>query len=945
MTMAIKAVWQECGQSLWLDYIRRHLLQSGELARLVREDGIRGVTSNPSIFEKAIAGSTDYDDAIRRLEGRRDQTASALYEQLAISDIQQAADILRPLFEESARGDGYVSMEVSPYLARDTQGTIDEAIRLWKRVGRDNLLIKVPATPEGIPAIAELIGQGINVNVTLLFSRSVCLRVAEAYLDGLELFAKRGGELARIASVASVFVSRLDVLVGPVLEGRLRTAPSIEQDRLRSLVGKVAIANAKLVYQDWKERLNGPRWQALAERGAHPQRLLWASTGTKDPRLSDVLYVESLIGPNTVNTVPPATLNAFREHGQAKNRLEEDLDDAKRVLAALEQLGISIDALTSSLLDEGVKSFSASFDALMSAIEKKRDGVLKSAIDRISYRLPPALDQAVKKTLQEWRETGKIRRLWAKDASLWTGHDENRWLDWLTVADSGFAEEIQFPFKHAVVLGMGGSSLCPDVLSRTFGRVEGRPELLILDSTDPAQIQAIAARVDLSKTLFIVSSKSGTTLEPNILKDYFYQRVQEVVGESQVGSHFIAITDPGSELEKVADRQKFARVFPGVPGIGGRYSALSNFGMVPAAVMGIDVPQFLRRTEVMVHACASCVPPEENPGVLLGAVLGTLARSGRDKVTLVASPGIEPLGAWLEQLLAESTGKKGHGIVPVDRETLGAPDVYGADRLFAYLRLDEAPSAEQDAAVALLEKAGQPVVRIALGQESDLGQEFFRWEMAIAVAGAIIGIDPFNQPDVESSKVAARKLTLAYEKSGTLPRESPFFEEGAIKLFADEKNQLAIQQVAGLDRTLQGYVKAHLSRLGPGDYFALLAYLERNDVNDCQLQRTRLTVRDARRVATCIGFGPRYLHSTGQAYKGGPNSGVFLQLTCDDSPDLPVPGHRFSFGVVKAAQARGDFHVLAQRDRRALRLHLGSDIGGGLNLLHQAVVQALAGEP
>ena len=942
--MDLKELHRRYGQSVWLDYIRRHLLQSGEFARLVREDGIRGVTSNPSIFEKAIAGSTDYGAALERYEKRHDETAQAIYEHLAIGDIQQAADILRPVYEEAERRDGYVSLEVSPYLAHDTQATIVEATRLWSEVRRDNLMIKVPGTPEGIPAIRQLIGQGINVNVTLLFSRAVCRQVNEAYMDGLETFGARGGDLTRIASVASMFVSRLDVLVDPILEARAAG------DEARGLVGKVAIANAKLAYQDWKELCGGPRWQALAARGARAQRLLWASTSTKDARFSDVLYVEALIGPETVDTIPPATLDAFRDHGNAGSRLEDNIDDAKQVMATLARAGISIDELTARLLDDGVKEFSAAFDALMGSVEKKRDVVLDSALDRMSYRLPSPLDAEVKSTLNDWRTGGKVRRLWARDASLWTGHDENRWLDWLGIVDSErgsspeltkLATEARRDFTAAVVLGMGGSSLCPDVLQRTFGRISGHPQLHVLDSTDPAQIRTMEARIDLSKTLFIVSSKSGTTLEPNILKDYFFDRVSHTVGETEAPKHFVVVTDPDSALQKVAEAQKFAQVLFGVRGIGGRYSALSNFGMTPAAVMGVDVPRFLDRAALMAHACGSCVPAEQNPGVLLGTILGTLARSGRDKVTLVASPGVAQLGAWLEQLLAESTGKEGKGIVPVDQEPLGAPDVYGDDRLFVYLRLEGAPDVGQDAAIGALEEAGHPVVRIALGEPNDLGQEFFRWEIATAVAGAVIGIDPFDQPDVEASKVAARKLTDAYERTGALPQESPFCRDGALALFADERNHVALEQAVGGDKTLLGYLRAHLARLARGDYFALLAYVERNDAHDRQLQLMRRAVRDSRHVATCVGFGPRFLHSTGQAYKGGPNSGVFLQLTCDDAQDLPVPGHRFTFGIVKAAQARGDLRVLAQRGRRALRVHLGPDPEAGLDVVRRAISEAL----
>jgi transaldolase/glucose-6-phosphate isomerase len=946
--MDLRTLHQNCGQSLWLDYIRRHSLRSGEFARLVVEDGIRGVTSNPSIFEKAIAGSTDYESALKQFEGKQDTTASAIYEHLAIEDIQQAADILRPVYDATDRLDGYVSMEVSPYLAHDTKATIDEARRLWKTVDRENLMIKVPGTPEGVPAIRTLIGEGINVNVTLLFSRAACREVAVAYMAGLEVLAEHGRDLRRMASVASMFVSRIDVLVDKTLE---TMASAGEKRAPHELVGKVAIANAKLAYQDWKEMRASTRWQALASKGARVQRLLWASTSTKDPHFSDVMYVEALIGEETVDTIPPETLDAFRDHGNAASSIEEGIAGAEHVMAELARTGISIDDVTRRLLDEGVAKFSAAFDGLLAAIEKKRAGTLKSTLDRMTYRLPPADHDAMLATLEDWKTGGKMRRLWARDATLWTNHDEGKWLDWLNVVDDeaeaaralvAFATEMRSKFASVVLLGMGGSSLCADVLGRTFGPAKGYPEPFVLDSTDPQQIRILESRIDIGTTLFIVSSKSGTTLEPNFLMDHFYNRVRQVVVNADAGAHFVVVTDPGSPLEEIARSRGFARVFFGVPGIGGRYSALSNFGMVPAALMGLDVPRFLERASLMVHSCAACVPPAENPGALLGAILGTLATRGRDKVTLVASPGIVHVGAWLEQLLAESTGKEGKGIIPVDREPLGPPDVYGTDRIFVYLRLDAAPEAAQDAAVDALEGAGAPVVRIGLAEAHDLGQEFFRWEVATAVAGEIIGINPFNQPDVEASKVAARKLTDAYEQNRTPAKETPFFEDGAFKLFADEKNRIALESAVGSDKTLHGYLKAHLGRVQRGDYFALLAYLDRSDANDEWLQTMRRTLRDSKHAATCVGFGPRFLHSTGQAYKGGPNSGVFLQILCDDAQDLMVPAHRFSFGVVKAAQARGDFRVLAERRRRVLGVNIGSDVCGGLDALGKAIERALA---
>jgi transaldolase / glucose-6-phosphate isomerase len=569
------------------------------------------------------------------------------------------------------------------------------------------------------------------------------------------------------------------------------------------------------------------------------------------------------------------------------------------------------------------------------------------SINRLAYKLPKELKSAVDASLDDWKGYNKVARLWQKDASLWSDTDEGNWLGWLTITDEQLAridtlkqlaaEVRKAKFKHLLLLGMGGSSLCPEVLRMTFGKVAGFPELHVLDSTDPVQIKAIEKKLDLKKTLCIVSSKSGSTLEPNIFKQYFFERVKKAVGEKLVGSRFIAVTDPGSKMQQVAEADKFWKIFAGVPSIGGRYSALSNFGMVPAAAMGLDLGKFLNRTEEMVKACGADSAAELNPGVILGTILGVAANRGRDKITIIASPGISDLGAWLEQLIAESTGKVGKGIIPVDREKLAKPATYGNDRVFAYLRLADKPNKAQEAAVTAIEKAGQPVIRITLPNVYALGQEFFRWEVATAVAGSIIGINAFNQPDVEASKIETKKLTSEYESTGSLPAESPFFVSKDAKLFADDKNAAALSGGKSLPEVL----RAHLSRISASDYFAVLGYLPMNAENEKALQAIRHSVRDSKKVATCLGFGPRFLHSTGQAYKGGPNSGVFLQITCDDASDLAVPGQRYTFGIVKAAQARGDFAVLAERGRRALRVHLGRNLGSGLNALSKAVARAL----
>lgn len=565
--------------------------------------------------------------------------------------------------------------------------------------------------------------------------------------------------------------------------------------------------------------------------------------------------------------------------------------------------------------------------------------------------LPESLATAVKAATTDWQSGGKMQRLWQRDAALWTGSDEANWLGWLDIVEEQIAQHDQLAklakevqargFQHVLLLGMGGSSLCPEVLRLTFGRITHFPTLHVLDSTDPSQVKAFEHLIDIPKTLFIVSSKSGSTLEPNIFKQYFFERTKQAVGAVKVGSHFIAITDPGSKMQQVAEADRFLHVFFGRPSTGGRYSALSNFGMVPAAVMGLDTKKFLARAAEMVRACGATGTVDENPGAALGIILGTAANAGRDKVTIITSPGISDLGAWLEQLLAESTGKIGKGIIPVDRENLAAPEVYGNDRVFVYVRLESGVDAGQEAKVDAIEKAGHPVVRITMADTYDLGAEFFRWEIATAVAGSIIGINAFNQPDVEASKIATRELTSAYEKTGSLPAEKPVVEDAGIKLFTDERNATDLAKAAGGDKSLAGYLKAHLARIQAGDYFAVLGYIQMNPEHEQALQALRHLVRDKKRVATCLGFGPRFLHSTGQAYKGGPNSGVFLQITCDDSVELPVPGQKYTFGIVKAAQARGDFQVLADRGRRALRVHLGSNLKAGLATLQAAVQKAL----
>ncbi len=923
----------EAGQAAWLDFVDRKFLRKGGLKTLIAEDGLTGVTSNPSIFEKAMGSGDAYDEGFSGFLKDADASVVDTYEHEAIADIKAAADDLRPVYDRLGGRDGYVSLEVSPYLALRTDETVAEARRLWGEVDKPNLMVKVPGTDAGAPAIRQLIEDGLNINVTLLFSQRAYEAVAEAYIAGLEARVKKGEAIDRIASVASFFVSRIDAQIDKAIDTRVADGDP-EADALKALRGKVAIANAKLAYVHYQGLIASDRWQALAAKGAMPQRLLWASTGVKDKAYPDTLYVDTLIGPDTVNTMPPATMDAFRDHGTVHQTLTEDVEAARHVLDEAKRLGLDLDGVTTKLVEDGVRLFADAADTLLGAVAGKRATFLGDRLNGLTAALPAALAEAVDKRLETARADAWSRRLWAGDAALWTGKDEAKWLGWLAAGkgeqvDAAALAEIGKEargYKDAVLLGMGGSSLGPEVLSLILGSSAGQPKLHVLDTTDPGQIATVLAAIDPAQTLFIVSSKSGSTMEPELLRAFFFDKA------GKQGGHFIAVTDPGSNLEKTAAADGFAHVVHGDPAIGGRYSVLSAFGMVPAAVMGVDVAGFFAATAPMLFSCGPDVPPGANPGIRLGAILGEAALAGRDKLTIVPSAGLAPFGAWLEQLIAESTGKQGKGIVPVDLEPLGAPEAYGTDRVFARLHLAGDEDAAMEAQLKALADAGHPVITIPVASRELIGQEFFRWEIATAVAGAVIGIDPFDQPDVEDAKIATRKLVDAYEASGALDPETPLFDDGTIAIYAPGNPEFAASDAKTL-------VATHLASLRPGDYLGVLAYLERDAAHEAAVERMRVAIRDAKAVATVAGFGPRFLHSTGQAYKGGPATGVFIEITRDADPDLAIPGKRATFGTVQVAQARGDLDVLASRGQRVLRIHLKT---GDVAALEALVTAALA---
>jgi transaldolase / glucose-6-phosphate isomerase len=904
------------GQSVWYDQMERRLVTSGKLARLIEEDDLRGLTSNPTIFEKAIGGSEDYDAQLRMLASQG-KSREEIYDELVIDDIGKAADVFAPVYERTGNDDGYVSLEVLPTLAADTEKTCAEAQRLFTRLAKPNLMIKIPATPEGIPAIERSIAAGININITLIFSNEVYAQVIEAYLRGLEQRASQGLPIGYIASVASFFVSRIDAQADKQMEAKLKDDPS-----LASLMGKVAIANAKVAYQQFKEAFTSERFRKLRDLGARVQRPLWASTGTKNPKYSDVMYVESLIGADTVNTLPPATYEAFKDHGRVELTIEKDVDEARKVLATFAAKGFSLDDITHKLTVDGVKSFSESFEQLMQTIEQRRDLVARGLPERLTFH-GAAADEAIQRAEKE----KFVSRIHAKDSSLWKSDDEHRKiidnaLGWLAAPEAllnaakelrEFAEELRGDFDFVVVLGMGGSSLCSEVVRNVFGKREGYPELLVLDSTVPEAVRMLEEKLDLARTLFIVASKSGSTTEPVMFHRYFYDRVKSVKGE-RAGESFIAITDPNTKMVEDATRDRFRRIFLNMADIGGRYSALSYFGIVPMALAGVDVETLLDRA---VHAAhVSAIPQiRKNPPALLGAVLGAVALGGRDKLTLITPRPLDSLGLWVEQLVAESTGKEGKGIVPIAGEPALAANEYGNDRVFVSVRLR---GSDDTARLRELADAGHPVIDFVLEDALDLGEVFYVFEFATAVAGAILGVDPFDQPNVQESKDNTRHLLAEFTEKGTMTASGSRVD------------------VADADA-----IAALLARVKSGDYVALTEYFGETPSRDRKLAGIRETIARELHVATTSGYGPRFLHSTGQLHKGGGDNGVFLQLTGGPAGDVPIPNEAFGFGALVRAQAIGDYESLANRKRRLISINLGDDVDAGLETLAKAVRGAL----
>jgi transaldolase/glucose-6-phosphate isomerase len=874
----------DAGVSVWLDQIRRSLVEGGEFARMVAEDSVRGVTSNPSIFEKAILGSNDYDEELDQA-ARENLEAQAIFERLAIRDLQGAADLLAGVHSESGGRDGFVSMEVMPSAAYETEVTLEMAREYWQRLDRPNAMIKIPGTPAGVPAIEQAIYEGININVTLLFAVEAYEQVAEAYIRGLERRHAEGKSLD-VNSVASFFVSRVDTNADKKLEELGRT----------DLQGTAALANARAAYRRFKEIFHGERFAALREAGAAVQRPLWASTGTKNPHYSDVMYVDGLVAPETVNTMPLATLLAVADHGEVPGVTAEE--DPTASLKALADAGVDMKQVTDELLDDGVKQFEDAINRLLAGIHERRAAVITGAPPTIRARMPEELQSATAERVKKALSERVAERIWRRDPSLWGGPGvpeiENR-LGWLTVSEPmleqasdlhEFAASVRADgLTHAVLLGMGGSSLGPEVIRLSFGEVPDGLSLTVLDSTHPDVVLSVADSVPIDRTLFIVSSKSGGTIET--LSHYRY--FASLAGPEQ----FIAITDPGSPLETLANDNGFRRVFLNPPDIGGRYSVLSYFGLVPAALMGVSIEALLHRCQVAEQNCAHYDSSESNSGLWLGATLGELANQGRDKLTFIVSEPIQSFGLWAEQLVAESTGKQGRGILPVADEPLGDASVYGSDRVFAYLRNTDQPNADLDAAVEALADAGQPTLTLATHGPADLGRIFFLAEFAVAVAGWALEINPFDQPNVQEAKDKTKEVLDA-----GLPTIDPASDEA---------------------------LRALLTDAGPPHYVAVLGYLPPSDELDAAVSELRASIRELTGAAVTFGYGPRFQHSTGQEHKGGAPVGRFLQLVNTPTRDADIPGAGYSFGTLCAAEAAGDLETLRSHGLPAERVALEAD--------------------
>ena len=929
----------KAGQGPWLDTISRKLLRSGTLKAYIEESGLLGVTSNPSIFQQAISQGEGYEQDIQKLLKRGASTVE-IYDALTIADIREACDLFLAVFHKTCGEHGFVSLEVLPSLAFNEGATVEEARRLFRLVNRPNVMIKVPATEQGVRAVRCLIGEGINVNVTLIFSQKNYKDVANAYLDGLEAFRKTGGDLSRVHSVASVFVSRIDTDIDKQLDAKLATEKDAARRMLLTdLKGRAAIANSKMIYRAFKEIFHSARFRALKDQGAYVQKPLWASTSCKNSSYSDLIYVETLVGKDTVNTLPQNTWEALLAHGEIRpGSVEENIADAEAAISGLKSLGIDIHAVCDRLQKDGVKSFVNSFESLMATLEKKRDFKMASPV-KVNVSLPDNLEKNVKDTIAQLAKKDVHSRWLAKDPTLWTNdalHQKvilNR-LGWVDNCEkiTGKLYEIdalqeklfKAKVRDIVLLGMGGSSLAAEVLSlilkKPAHQVKGALKGIrfhLLDTTDPASILKVEKIVSYPTTIFLVGSKSGSTIETRSQYQYFFDRVKKFYknDENKAAERFVIVTDHGSPLETLGRSKTFGGLFLNPQDIGGRYSALSFFGLVPAALLGINVRPVLADAGRFLDGMRSTKDISKNEGISLGILLGALALKGKDKLTFWTSPELSSFSDWSEQLIAESTGKDGKGITPVAGEMPLSLDRYGSDRVFVMLRLKGENEKLWATRIQGLKAKGFPVLDFVWSDGTNVGGEFLRWEVATSFASVVLKVNPFDEPNVTESKNITSRLLEDVKKKKSLPKPGKLLVAKNATLSSGDKKTLA----------------AFFGKLPKNGFVSLLAYVDRSPATRKVLQGLQKSMASALKVPVLSGFGPRYLHSIGQLYKGGPKLGVFIEFFVKDGKDVKIPGEVYGFSQLKRAQAMGDYEAISSKGLSILAVDLGSSVATGFS--------------
>ena len=910
------------GQSLWFDNIDRTLIKNGWFAEKIDDQIIFGVTSNPSIFQKAITSGNAYSQDIQTMAWSGLDHPKIL-ERLVIKDIQAVSDLLMPVYEETEKRDGYVNLEVDPFLASDIQKTIDDAKRLWKLVGRKNLMIKIPGTIEGISATKALIAAGININVTLLFSTARYSDVIDAYFSGLEERIEKGLPIDQVFSFASFFISRMDVMVEDFAADKRDEGQDMSAYDAY-VYGNLGVQNALDAYAAFENAIISNRFKKILDAGGNIQRPLWASTGTKNSAFSDVLYVDELILPDTVNTVPPSTLNAWLDHGITEVVGKGDFEgNLKKSVEILADIGIDIDTVFAALEEEGVEKFKSAQASLNKTIEQERE--------RYAAQISLQPDR-IAEQLRNLNRDGFITRFYQPDLSLFTNEpgEENEvlqrmgWIDapitsraLIDDAEQLLRELRNEGFTHAVVLGMGGSSLAPEVFSEVFKATQGEEvrglHVSILDATDPDQIKEKSESIPLGKTLFIASSKSGTTVEMKSMVAFFMDLISKT-GEGLPGKHFICITDPGTALEKYGTDNHFRRVINADPNVGGRYSALIAFGLVPAILAGIDGNRLLNNAQAMMNICGDETVIAENPAIVLATLLSGAYSKGIDKLTILADESVRTFGSWLEQLVAESSGKNGKGLIPVDQEPIPDSADYSNDRFFYYLRHD----GQHDALASVLQEKGYSVAVSTVKDVYDIAGEMYKWEVAVAAFCCLIGVNPFNQPNVQDSKALAIKSLETYRSGAVKERSDAILETKDFAAYSPAGHTGELSADRSIIQTL--------FEVQSGDFIAVNAFLPRSAEVEEMFAAFRAKLLEKYKVPVTLGYGPRFLHSTGQLHKGGKNNGIFLMLTQEPKSDIAIPGEGIAFSTLKRAQATGDMQALLEHGRRVVHVHIKGQI-------------------